>query len=472
MPLTITVDLLHGVYEAGDADDRRRPEWPPHPGRLFCALVAGVRGDEERAALRWLEEQPPPLVLASAADAVVTGRRTSYVVTNEITKGGSQTHPARTNGRRERVTAFPPNARVRFVWPTAQPEAAALQALDALARRIPYLGRSSGVALAAAAVSDDSDPAGEVPDAPTAPVVWEPCSLLQSQVQVRVPYPGYLAQLEAQFADGRPAWEVARLRGYRPRPATEQVPATESLAPSVYEDLVVFRFEGLRPDGRLAVRFCEALRSAVLRGAGDAPAVLHGHGVDGRPHVAYLALPDVDGPHSDGHLLGLAVAVPLLDRDQRRGVLGAVLGLRGQSGTVTVPVRGIGDVDLSYRPGLVRPWGADPRRWRRGSRRWVTATPVVLDRYPKHPDGAVAEIRRSCRTVGLPEPVDVTLSVEPLTTGAVRMRPPDLPAQVRGRLYRHVSLTFDRNVAGPVLVGAGRYLGVGLFAPAAQRDAA
>lgn len=472
MPLTITVDLLHGVYEAGDADDRRRPEWPPHPSRLFCALVAGVRADEEQAALRWLEEQPPPLVLASAADAVVTGSRTSYVVTNEITRGGSQTHPARTNGRRERVTAFPSNARVRFVWPTAPPDVPALHALDTLARRIPYLGRSSGVALVAAEVSGDSDPGEEVSEAPTASVVWEPCSLLESQVQVRVPYPGYLAALDAQFADGRPAWEVSRLRGYRPRPVTEPTPAAESLVPSVYEDLVVFRFEGLRPDGRLAVRFCEALRSAVLRRAGDAPAVLHGHGVDGRPHVAFLALPDVDGPHSDGHLLGLAVAVPLLDRDERRRVLGAVLGLRGESGTVTVPVRGIGDIDLAYQPGLVRPWGADPRRWRRGSRRWVTATPVVLDRYPKDPDGAAAEIRRSCRTVGLPEPVDVTVSVEPLTTGAIRLRPPDLPRQVRGRLYRHVSLTFDRDVAGPVLVGAGRYLGVGLFAPVAQRSAA
>lgn len=472
MPLTITVDLLRGVYDAADADDRRHPEWPPHPGRIFCALVAGVRGDDERAALRWLEEQPPPLVLASAADAVLTGRRTSYVVTNEITTGGSQTHPARTNGRRERATACPPHARVRFVWPTAEPGHSALQALDALARRIPYLGRSTGVALVAATASDDSDPLADGPATPADQTVWEPCSLLESMLQVRVPYPGYLAQLDGQFADGRPAWEVARLRGYRPTSAEDAAPSAESPAPSVYEDLVVFRFEGLRPDGRLAVRFCEALRSAVLRRARDAPAVLHGHGVDGRPHVAFLALPDVDGPHSDGHLLGLAVAVPLLDRDERRRVLGAVLGLRGQSGTVTVPVRGIGDVDLSYRPGLVRPWGADPRRWRRGSRRWVTATPVVLDRYPKHPDRAVAEIRRSCRTVGLPEPVDVTVSVEPLTTGAVRMRPPDLPAQVRGRLYRHVSLTFDRDVAGPVLVGAGRYLGVGLFAPAAQRDAA
>jgi CRISPR-associated protein Csb2 len=232
---------------------------------------------------------------------------------------------------------------------------------------------------------------------------------------------------------------------------------------------VVFRFAGVRPDGRLTVRFTEALRTAVLGSAGDdAPEALHGHRADGRPHVAFLALPDVGFEHSDGHLLGMAVAVPELAPEERQAVLRALLGLRQPQtdGVAEIGVPGIGRVELVYQPGLVRPWGASPERWRKGSRRWVSATPVVLDRYPKRPSEVEAEILAGVRMVGLPEPVDIQISTQPLQPGAVRLRPNDLPRRASGRLYRHVALTFDRVVHGPVLIGAGRYLGVGLLAPA------
>ena len=75
---------------------------------------------------------------------------------------------------------------------------------------------------------------------------------------------------------------------------------------------------------------------------------------------------------------------------------------------------------------------------------------------------------RSVRMLGLPDPVDVRVSTEPLLPGAVRLRPNDLPRQVQGRPFRHVALDFDRAVAGPLLLGAGRYLGVGLLAPVTE----
>ncbi|MDQ1288045.1 MAG: CRISPR-associated protein Csb2, partial [Actinomycetota bacterium] len=130
-----------------------------------------------------------------------------------------------------------------------------------------------------------------------------------------------------------------------------------------------------------------------------------------------------------------------------------------------------GEVQLVYRPTETKPWGATPDRWRQASTRWVTATPVVLDRFPDSPDADDVEhvVRISLRTVGLPDPIDVETSRQPLLPGAVRLRPADLPRRARGRLFRHVAVTFDRPVAGPVLVGAGRYLGVGLLAPVRVR---
>ena len=81
-------------------------------------------------------------------------------------------------------------------------------------------------------------------------------------------------------------------------------------------------------------------------------------------------------------------------------------------------------------------------------------------------------MRAGLHRVGLPDPVDVEISTQPVLPAAVPLRPIDLPRQARTRLFRHVAVTFDRTVRGPVLVGAGRYLGVGLLAPvtAAGRD--
>jgi CRISPR-associated protein Csb2 len=469
--VSIAVRLLSGSYDAAEVDDRERAEWPPHPARLFCALVAAARGESDRAALRWLEAQPAPVV--RAADERQESRRAAYVVTNVVNgKGGNQTHPGRTNGLRARTRAVPAEPIVRFEWPVGADDAT-VATLDGMARRIPYLGRSTGIALvgAAATAETPSEPSTRQADDDLAR--FEPCDLLDADSSLRVPYPGFLDELDAQFDAGRPAWEASRYQGYRlVRDRVDVTPVEAADVPSVYEDVVVLRFAGLRPDARLAVRFTEALRRASLALAGDdAPAVLHGHGVDGRPHVAFLALPDVGSKHADGHLLGMAVAIPRVSEAERTAVVRAVLGLRRDdaNGVVELGVKDIGKVELLYQPGQVRqPWGIQLDRWkggRLGSRRWVSATPVVLDRFPKRVQEVEAEVLRSLRAVGLPDPVDLTVSTQPLMRGAARLRPHDLPAKARGRQFRHVAVTFDRVVHGPVLVGAGRYLGVGLFAP-------
>lgn len=466
MATTVSIELLSGSYEASDVNDRERVEWPPNPARVFCALVAAARGERDRAALEWLQSQPAPVIVA--APPPLEARRAGYVVVNSLSaKGGSQHHPGRTNGLRVRIRAIPASNRVTLTWPADAP-AQLLEALDGMARRIPYLGRSTGVALVAASATDQSRPCDD------ALVAYEPCAMLQREFEVRVPYPGFLAELDAQFVADRPSWEVCRYQGYRRRPA-EQRPdiAADVIIPSVYTDLVALRFAGLRPQAHLAARFTTALRAAVLAAAGDhAPRALHGHGADGRPHVAFLALPDVGATHSDGHLLGLAVAVPDLPDTERRAVMAAVGRLRhGQTdATSEIRVPGIGTVELLRQPGAIKPWGASPQRWRRGSKHWVSATPVVLDRYPKKPGRVEAELRASLRIVGLPEPTELQISREPLIAGAARLRPADLPTRAHGRPYRHVAVRFDRRVSGPVLVGAGRYLGVGLLAPVRGGD--
>jgi CRISPR-associated protein Csb2 len=243
--------------------------------------------------------------------------------------------------------------------------------------------------------------------------------------------------------------------------------AAPTLVPSVYADVVIWRFVGVRPDGRLAVRFTTALRRAIMSRVEDPlPEALHGHGVPGRPHVAFLALPWVGDQHADGHLLGLAVAVPHLDAADRDRVHRGLLKRRTEH-AFPLRVPGIGCVYLRYEPGIIGPAALDPRRWRRGSRHWASATPVVLDRHPHRGDVA-AEVEHSLRTAGLPTHTTITaidVSTHPLQPAALRLRPDDLPRYARGRPYRHVAVTFDEPVAGPILAGATRHLGIGLLTP-------
>jgi CRISPR-associated protein Csb2 len=58
--LAIEVECLTGVSVAATPQRREEPEWPPHPDRLFQALVAAWgrnedRREDERAALEWFE---------------------------------------------------------------------------------------------------------------------------------------------------------------------------------------------------------------------------------------------------------------------------------------------------------------------------------------------------------------------------------------------------------------------------------
>jgi len=89
--LAVALDLLTGRYGATEYNDRGRAEWPPHPARLFSALVAAWADaeqpdSEERAALLWLENQGAPYLACSDASELARRRVvTVYVPGNDPT---------------------------------------------------------------------------------------------------------------------------------------------------------------------------------------------------------------------------------------------------------------------------------------------------------------------------------------------------------------------------------------------------
>jgi CRISPR-associated protein Csb2 len=466
MPFSITVRLRHGRYDAG-GDRPSEAEWPPHPARVFCALAAAADGDPAWSALRWLEAQPAPEVWADPDDQVRTGGAAAYVVKNATHPkgGGNLSWPGRDNGLRTRAFAVPASAAFTVVWPQADPPAGVLAQLRCLARLVPYVGRSSSLAEVSVAASEPGNLDGRV--------VYEMAQLgdPQADYQVRIPYPGYTQELQAAYLDGRRSWEVARTVPYavrQPRAARADGDSDPTLVEGPFEDLMVWTLARpvARINGDQAVALASALRNAVMSRIPDPiPAQVSGHGAPGRPHVGFLALPDVGHDHADGHILGLALAIP---RDLPPADLGTLVRAVIMDPLTRLRLPGGRSLTLQY--GADRS-GLQPARWaarsRGGTREWVTVTPLMLDGHLRRGRDESSEVARSLVVAGYPRPADVEVSAAPLVGGGVwRPRPDTLPAGRPRRRLVHARVVFAEPMAGPVLAGSMRYLGLGLFLPA------
>jgi CRISPR-associated protein Csb2 len=92
----------------------------------------------------------------------------------------------------------------------------------------------------------------------------------------------------------------------------------------------------------------------------------------------------------------------------------------------------------------------------------------VLDRFLKRKDDPTAAVRRAVVHSGLPEPLDVELSMRPMLPGGVDLSPADVIRRATDRgfkPYRHVRMRFRDPIRGPVVVGSMRHYGLGLCAP-------
>jgi len=468
--LAITVELLHGTIRAGSPDDTvlagldPTPEWPPSPARLFSALVA-ADGTGDRchvttgAELAWLEQLSPPLVHASPADAVLASRlEPRFVVVPGRAEGAVQDYPARQSRLvHPGVRQAPFAASVTYVWLDADP-ADHLPAIRRRAARVGYLGCADSPVRLWATDRTDADPAD----------AWHPDR--SATFTLPVPYPGFLDALDAAYdawsagAPMRRAWIRSVRWGYRP-PGDPLPDATQS------PQVIWLRLE--RPvAGRNLLAVTETLRNAVLDhvqrllpSGAEVPAVLHGHRAAGEPgtQARFLALPDVGHKHADGRLLGAAVWLPPGVAAETVQIVRSAL-TRLSAGSLVK--QGWFDVGIALHAGERRPWAASPRRWSGPARRWVTASPVVHEHWTKGPPD-LREATRWCEHAGLPAPTAMRVSRYPRLPGALDLHPTQVTRAGRERRpYSHVELEFPEVVPGPVVVGRGRHLGLGLMSPA------
>jgi CRISPR-associated protein Csb2 len=453
--LVMEVTFPHGRCYAACSDAPERPEWPPHPSRLFSALTAAACiGRKEpdsaaREALIWLEQQDPPVIEAPSAD--LTPMPTSYVPPGDLnSQAGKSEHPM----FRIRKDRFFPAAYlmgepvVRYGW-EVEPPARLVATLDRLAADASHVGTSHSMVTMRAYV-------GELTQLTHRP---DPDGI----ETFRAPLAGRFEELRALF--DRPKPEVRR-----PLPACEVSRAYttaregEKMVDSVFSDLLMLRFRGITHGAESAEGIARAVRRSVMsRMADPLPPEIHGH-EDG-PHVAWLPLCDVGHDRARGRIVGVGLALPKAMAQEARQALNRALAALFVHGVHLDDGR---DVALEppspeYRP----PVALDPRTWTRPSRDWTTVTPVVPDRLPRRPRADFIErsIVDSLQRAGYPAPERLEVGHYGRLDGV----PPAF--RTPSRLPRfHARIRFPASVNGPVIAGRLRYFGIGLFRPVGREE--
>jgi CRISPR-associated protein Csb2 len=363
-----------------------------------------------------------------------------------------------------------------FLWPAADPSPHRA-ALERLCARVTRLGHSSS--LVRCTLADGDLTPTLVPSD-------------EGEVVLRVVGPDQLARLERAFEHHKAVESrVLPARPQRYGLAFEKVtPSPQALSVFSSTDWVLFeRVGGSRPVSSRTTDVAQALRDALieLHGKKDLPATISGHAKNGpaeQPHVAFVPLPFVGHEHADGAIMGCALVLPRelpsSDRELLLRIIAEWEKKRGDDrGNLTL-ARGTLPPFRVRRVEVSAKWSLSPDRWCRRSTRFITATPIALDRNPgdlrSNRDGRARKaaleaqqvISDAClRVVGV-HPSSIEVSLAPLLPGAqhVRFFPP-WPARP-GRPLRvkvHADIHFNVPVTGPLLLGAGRYFGLGLCLP-------
>lgn len=499
--LLIGVRLLNGRYHGvGD--------WPPAPFRVFEALVAGAyggrwRGEPESArqqndaAFVWLERLDPPHL---AAPAKVEGRATTYFVPNNDLDavGGDPARIAEIRaGKTERPLLFTADLPFLYAWPFDEGEAEA-QRICELAERLHTLGRGVDPAFAVAEIVgwDEAETRlqrhGGAVARPTLAGGGDP---------VPCPMPGSLASLKRRFEARRERFATARegrslvtLFRQPPKPAFRGVVYDRPPRRFVFD---LKPADGARPFQPIALSRAAEVAKSVRDGVAarlksglpgcaaeiDKTVVGRGAGpADKERRLRILPLPSIGTEYTAPEIRRVLVEAPpdfpFSPDDLAWAVSG--LGICDRTDPETGEVLDEGPVLVPAEDAaMLRYYGIEARHYgseARPARRWQTVTPAALparrpagkidgDARSKDEARAAAAVADALRHAGHdPDGIAVRVQREPFHLKGLRA---DVFAADRfgSSALRHVEIRFPRPVRGPLAIGNGRWLGLGLMRP-------
>lgn len=488
--LVIAVRFHDGRYHGqGDGFDEVHG-WPPSPGRLFQALVAGAaRGStlpsEDQGALRWLEELDPPQIAAPPARCGTSVQH--YVPNNDLdAKGGDPSRIAEIRvGKQWRPYFFDAEQPALYVWYFDSHPIDA-ERVCCIATKLYQFGR--GVDMAAAT--------GEIMDSDKARVMLaaHPGAIRRPTGFGTVPVArsGTLDSLIQRRQRTRQRLRLDETTGntlfIQPPKALFRHIGYDSPPRRLYFDL--------RENGKFALR-CLGYTAALISGLRDAAAhklrntlpaqsgeierLIVGRGAGPRDvtqRVRVTPIPSVGMEHTDPSIRRILVEVPVECPILWRNVEWAFAGLElANAGAGQIlPGRLVSAADNTMFKRYMCParWfrsvtavalsGTVRRFLHNGSR---DGRKTGRDRY-REEACATAAVVQALRHAGVrAKPSNIHVQREPLHRRGVRAECFAGGSRFSPLAMWHVELRFPTAVSGPLVIGDGRFLGLGLMEPVA-----
>jgi CRISPR-associated protein Csb2 len=498
--LVLYLRLHDGRYH-GEGD------WPPSPARLFQALVAGAGlggplRDAEKEALEWLEKQRAPLVVAPLAWRPRRGVL-FYMPNNDSDR--IEGDPLRMSKIRTATKVFRPycfDAAVPFVyaWPLAGEagDHGHASAICSLAEHLYQLGRGIDMAWAWGQVLDDrelDDLLAKHPGRLFRPSAGRSRTTLPSHCL------GSLESIERRYRafgerfvkDGKTVNVVFRRP---PRPRFQPISYDSPPSRQLYElrDPTAEAAFAPWPLARVSVLVVRLRDGAVERLNGKLPRrkaeierVLVGRKPDGtndgppEDRVRIIPLPSIGHVHADREIRRVLVEAPPTCPLRADDVHWAFSGL-DVADVETGEIQAV--LIRTDDEGLLRHYGLedDVRH-----RVWRTVTPAALpegarrrriDPARKRDEAkagrerageearAAAAVCQALRHAGVRMGVEAfRVQREPFDANGARVEAFAGGTRfAKDRLW-HVEVAFEAPISGPLAIGDGRFLGLGVLAP-------
>ena len=507
--LLISVTPLHDQYH-GEGD------YPPSPFRLFQALIAGAYSgrwrrevvDRKDAAFRWLERLPAP-VIAGASPVGQLQAATVYVPNNDMDSPKVKFDPKLVGKIRDSKTVSPlllaEGTSYLYAWmvPDKDGNREHAEEIARLADRLSHLGRGVDPAFARGCVVSVIDAEEQL--VRTGGVKRPTSDGGTSSSGIRCPMPGSLDALEDGFQERRTMFSITSaddeggsrvcIRQPRKRSCFATVAYNESPAHLLF-DLTASDGGGgfaafpvsKSPALVALVRDLALQRLKVDLGAGEenrAEGLLKGRkdasAVEMKQRIRLIPLPSIGHRHADGAIRRILVEVPPtcpIDPMVISDVFQAIdLNVDPVTGEALAGSRGT--LTPADSRTMLRHYGiASPADMEEMGGCWRTVTPAALPTHrvrgrasgwqrSQNEGEAITSVRVALRHIGYGADAirSIVVQREPWTANGL-----DAGAFADGGRFSadglwHVEIIFTKPVHGPMLIGNGRFMGLGLMAP-------
>ena len=490
--LVIAIRLHEGWYHGAGSI--------PSPARLFQSLIAGkgLSGplpEQTIAALEWLEKQPPPIVAApmtKGGQAVAT-----FVPNNDL--DAKQGDPRRIGEIRTkksiRPLTFDAEVPFLFCWSVDEneTESPTIQHLSELTDGIYQLGRTVDAAWAWSEVVNEEELKDRL-QSHRGPVLY-PSS---QHGHVECPTPGSLASLRRRYADmssryamtkdnqgqsfrrtAKPKWRMVSYDNSVTRSCFDLMDRATATLASWPTIKIVTLTKMIRDAATQRLVAAMPAREAEIQRAliGQKPSGENAGPTSAR--VRIVPLPSIGHEHTDQQIRRILIEVPSACAVPADDIFWAFSGR-----SFTLHERTI-DLTRSLPHRQLEHYAVTVGT----SKTWQSVTPVALMKAARRriepkldkrtiddekgaaerrleQEQAAAALKQALRHAGLAATLrSVRLQREPFTARGQKADQFATDERFNRHVLWHAELEFDRAVSGPVIIGDGRFLGLGLFRP-------